>query len=85
MAERDSQKNQQTKMKKASDAINTDKDFGNDLAETKYNEKKSRKSDWFIKSFYKSLGSLNLNESKLFSARTNCWSSSRLTKHLISK
>lgn len=28
-------------MKKASDAINTDKDFGNDLAERKQNEKRS--------------------------------------------
>jgi hypothetical protein len=43
MAERDNHKNQQKKMKKASDAINTDKDFGNDLAETKQNEKRSRK------------------------------------------
>lgn len=43
MAERDSHKNQQKKMKKASDAINTDKDFGNDLAETKHNEKSPRK------------------------------------------
>jgi hypothetical protein len=43
MAERDSSKNQQKKMKKASDAINTDKDFGNDLAEKNYKEKKSRK------------------------------------------
>ncbi|MDQ0232352.1 hypothetical protein [Metabacillus malikii] len=43
MAKRDSHKNQQKKMKKASDAINTEKDFGNDLAESNFNEKKSRK------------------------------------------
>ncbi|WP_260445684.1 MULTISPECIES: hypothetical protein [Metabacillus] len=43
MAERDSHKNQQKKMKKASDAINTDKDFGNDLAEKNHNEKRSKK------------------------------------------
>jgi hypothetical protein len=43
MAERDSHKNQQKKMKKASDAINTDKDFGNDLAEKNHNEKTSKK------------------------------------------
>lgn len=43
MARRDSHKNQQLKMKKASDAINTDKDFGNDLGELNQNEKKSRK------------------------------------------
>ncbi|WP_279381977.1 hypothetical protein [Metabacillus bambusae] len=43
MAERDSHKNQQKKMKKASDAINTDKDFGNDLAEKNHNEKSSKK------------------------------------------
>lgn len=42
MVQRDSHKNQQNRMKKASDAINTDKDFGNDLAERKQNEKKSR-------------------------------------------
>ncbi len=42
MVQRDSHKNQQKKMKKASDAINTDKDFGNDLAERKYNEKRSK-------------------------------------------
>ncbi|MBM7604273.1 hypothetical protein JOC75_002246 [Metabacillus crassostreae] len=42
MAQRDSHKNQQLKMKKASDAINTDKDFGNDLAERKHNEKKGK-------------------------------------------
>lgn len=38
MVLRDSHKNQQKKMKKASDAIGTDKDFGNDLAEGKHNE-----------------------------------------------
>ena len=43
MAERDSHKNQQKKMKKASDAIGTEKDFGNDLAESKHNEIRSKK------------------------------------------
>jgi hypothetical protein len=38
MAKRDSQKNQQEKMKKASNANKQDKDFGNDLAEPKHNE-----------------------------------------------
>ncbi|MFD2216190.1 MULTISPECIES: hypothetical protein [Metabacillus] len=42
MAKRDSHKNQQEKMKKASDAINTDKDFGNDPAERNHNEKRSK-------------------------------------------
>lgn len=42
MVQRDSHKNQQKRMKKASDAINTDKDFGNDLAERKHNEKRSK-------------------------------------------
>jgi hypothetical protein len=36
---RDSHKGQQKKMKKGSGAIGADKDFGNDLAETNYNEK----------------------------------------------
>jgi len=43
MAKRDSHKNQQTKMKKASNAIGTEKDFGNDLAESKHNEIRSKK------------------------------------------
>ncbi|MBM7662101.1 hypothetical protein JOC85_002908 [Bacillus mesophilus] len=38
MAKRDSHKNQTKKMKKASHAINQDKDFGNDLGEPKHNE-----------------------------------------------
>ncbi|MFT4412332.1 hypothetical protein ACLM5H_00595 [Fredinandcohnia humi] len=42
MPRRDSHKNQQTKVKKASDAIGTDRDFGNDLAETKHNEVKGK-------------------------------------------
>ncbi|WP_264191579.1 hypothetical protein [Metabacillus litoralis] len=42
MVQRDSHKNQQQRMKKASDSINTDKDFGNDLAERKHNEKKGK-------------------------------------------
>jgi hypothetical protein len=40
MAKRDSDKNQQKKMKKASNAINKDRDFGNDLAESRHNEQK---------------------------------------------
>ncbi|MGG3891506.1 hypothetical protein [Metabacillus fastidiosus] len=43
MAERDSKKGQQKKMKKASDAINTEKDFGNDPAELKHNEMRGKK------------------------------------------
>jgi hypothetical protein len=43
MAKRDSHKNQQKKMKKASNAINKDRDFGSDLAETRHNEIKGNK------------------------------------------
>jgi hypothetical protein len=42
MAKRDNHKNQQKKMKKAADAIGTEKDFGNDLNERKHNELKNR-------------------------------------------
>ncbi|WP_456275085.1 hypothetical protein [Bacillus sp. AK128] len=38
MAKRDSHKNQTKKMKKASNAINQEKDFGNDIGEAKHNE-----------------------------------------------
>lgn len=40
MARRSNHKNQQKQVKKASDAIATDRDFGNDLAEKNHNEKK---------------------------------------------
>lgn len=43
MAQRDSHKNQQKKMKKAANAIGTDKDFGNDLGESKHNEHRGKK------------------------------------------
>ncbi|WP_275695704.1 hypothetical protein [Fredinandcohnia quinoae] len=43
MAQRNSSKGQQKKMKKASNAIGADKDFGNDPAETKHNEIRGRK------------------------------------------
>lgn len=43
MAERDSHKNQQKKMKKAANAIGTEQDHGKDIAEGRAFERKNKK------------------------------------------